>query len=173
MKNIKFLLVVLSFIIAFSGISFAQNATLTALDGSSVSLDSQKGKVVVLSVGATWLPLSKSQANVTNKLTKRYFGKDVVIYFVATDSTLEKSKNFASNSALQTFAASNKITASVLRDSDGAATLKRFNVDQLPAFVLIGKDGKMIGEAFGGVTPGADPETDLANAISQAIDKAI
>lgn len=173
MKYIKFLLVALSLIFVFSNIDFAQNATLTTIDGGSVSTGAQKGKVVVLAIGATWLPLSKNQANITNKLTKKYLGKDVVIYFVATDSNDAKSKNFASSQALQTFAVNNKMTATVLRDADGAATLKKFNVDQIPAFVLIGKDGKMIGEAFGGVTPGAQPETDLANIISQAIDKVL
>lgn len=169
MKNIKFLLVILSLMFMFASVGFAQSATLTALDGGSVSLNSQKGKVVVLAIGATWLPLSKNQAIVANKLSKKYLGKDVVIYFVATDSTSAKSKNFASNEAVQSFAANNKMTATVLRDSDGAATLKKFGVDQLPAFVVLDKDGKMIGEAFGGVTPNG--ETELANQISMAIDK--
>lgn len=169
MKNIKIFLVVFSFMMAFSSIGFAQSVSLTALNGDSVSLNSQKGKVVVLAIGATWLPLSKNQAIVTNKLSKRYAGRDVVIYFVATDSTVTKSKNFASNDELQAFAARNKMTASVLRDSDGGATLKKYKVDQIPAFVVLDKDGKIIGEAFGGVTP--NEETNLANAISQAIDK--
>ena len=171
MKNIKFLLVVFSLIFIFSSVGFAQNATLTALDGKSVSLSEQKGKVVVLAIGATWLPLSTNQAIVINQLSKKYLGKDVVIYFVATDSTAAKSKNFAGDDKLESFAVTNKMTAPILRDSDGATTLKKFNVDQLPAFVLIDKDGKMIGEAFGGVTP--KQEKNLSDAISQAIDKAL
>ncbi|MGI9036432.1 MAG: TlpA disulfide reductase family protein [Pyrinomonadaceae bacterium] len=169
MKNIKFLLIVVSLMFVFSSVNFAQNATLTALDGGSVSLGAQRGKVVVLAIGATWLPLSKNEAIVVNKLSKKYAGRDVVIYFVATDSSDAKSKNYASNAELQSFVTRNKLAASVLRDSDGAATLKKFNVDQIPAFVVLGKDGKIIGEPFGGVTP--DAETDLADKISQAIDK--
>ena len=171
MRNIKFLSIVLSLVSVFSSVGFAQSVNLPALDGGNVSLQSQKGKVVVLAIGATWLPLSKNQAIVTNQLSKKYLGKDVVIYFVATDSAMEKSKNFASNSVIQAFAVNNKITAAVLRDSDGAVTLKKYKVDQLPAFVVIDKDGKMIGEAFGGVTP--KEETNLANQIAQAVDKAL
>ena len=169
MKNIKFLSIILSLVVVFSSVGFAQSVNLPALAGGNVSLGSQKGKVVVLAIGATWLPLSKNQAIVTDKLSKKYLGKDVVIYFVATDSMAEKSKNFASNSAIQAFAVNNKITATVLRDSDGEVTLKKYKVDQLPAFIVLDKDGKMIGEAFGGVTP--NEETNLANQISQAIDK--
>ncbi|MGI8555518.1 MAG: peroxiredoxin family protein [Pyrinomonadaceae bacterium] len=169
MKNIKFLLVIFSLMFAFSSVGFAQNVTLPALAGGNVSLNSQKGKVVVLAIGATWLPLSANQAIIVNKLSKKYLGKDVVIYFVATDSTAEKSKNFASNADIQAFAARNKMSAAVLRDADGAVTLKKFDVDQLPAFVVLDKDGKAIGEPFGGVTP--NEETVLADKISQAIDK--
>lgn len=169
MKNIKNLSLVLGLILIFAGAGFAQNVNLTALDGSNVSLQSQRGKVVVLAIGATWLPLSKNQALIINKLSKKYAGRDVVIYFVATDATAEKSKNFASNTQIQEFASRNRMTAAILRDSDGAATLKKFNIDQLPAFVVLDKNGKTIGEAFGGITPNA--ETALANQISQAVDK--
>lgn len=169
MKNTKNLFAVLSLIFFLAGVSAAQNVSLTNLDGGNFSLDAQRGKVVVLAVGATWLPLSDKQAIITNKLVKKYAGRDVEIYFVATDSTAAKSKNFASNQQIQDFAARNKMTAAILRDSDGATTLKRFKIDQLPAFVVFDKNGKVIGEPFGGVTPNA--ETEMANQISQAIDK--
>ncbi len=142
MKNIKFLFVILTLTFVFSNVGKAQNVSLTTLGGDNFSLQSQKGKIVVLAVGASWLPLSKNQTLVINKLAKKYAGRDVVIYFVATDSTAAKSKNFASSEQIQTFATRNKMTASILRDSDGAATLKKFKIDQLPAFLVFDKDGK-------------------------------
>ena len=168
MKAIKNLLIVLSLIFAFSAAGFAQNLSLTSLGGENVSLQSQKGKVVVLAMGATWLPLTKSQAIVINRLAKKYAGRDVVIYFVATDSTSSKSKNFASNEDIQAFATRNKLTASILRDSDGAATLKKFKIDQLPAFIVLDKDGKPAAEPYSGLTP--DQENDLVIQISKKID---
>ena len=158
---------ILSFVFVFSMAVAAQN--LTALDGGKVNVENQNGKVVVLAIGASWLPLSTQQATITNKLAKKYAGRDVVIYFVATDSASAKSKNFASDDELNAFATRNKLTVSILRDSDGAQTLKKYGIDQLPSFVILGKDGKPATEAFGGI--GIDPKNDVSIPISQAIDR--
>lgn len=167
MKNIKNLIAVLGLVFAVSLTISAQNIGLTALDGEKINVTGQNGKIVVLAVGATWLPLSKDQAIVTNKLAKKYAGKDVVIYFVVTDSGNAKSKNFASNEEIGAFGAKNKLSVKILRDSDGLLTLKKFSIDQLPSFVILGKDGKAVGEPFGGI----DPESDISVPISKAIDK--
>jgi len=165
MKNIKSLLTVLSFIFI---LSFAVSAqTLTALDGEKVDVQNQKGKIVVLAIGASWLPLSKDQVVFTNKIAKKFAGRDVVVYFVATDSSVAKSKNYASDDEISSFAARTKLTVSVLRDSDGSQTLKKYGVDQIPSFVILGKDGKPATEAFGGI----DPKSDISVPISQAIEK--
>lgn len=169
MKNIKFLLAVLTLTIAFAGASFAQQSiSLPSLDGQSVSLENQKGKVVILALGASWLPLSANQATITTDLANKYRGKDVVLYFVTTDSTAAKSKNYASNAEIQAFATKNKLTVPVLRDSDGAVVLKTYKVDQIPAFVILDKDGKTIGEPFGGVTPSGEKE--LVKQIAMKVD---
>lgn len=165
MENIKSLLTVLSFIFVFSFAISAQN--LTALDGGRVDVENQKGKVVVLAIGASWLPLSKDQVVFTNKIAKKFAGRDVVIYFVATDSSSAKSKNYASDDEISSFATRNKLTVPVLRDSDGAQTLKKYGIDQIPSFVILGKDGKPATEAFGGI----DPKSDISVPISQAIEK--
>jgi thiol-disulfide isomerase/thioredoxin len=140
---------------------------LTSIDGEKINVTNQNGKVVLLAIGASWLPLSKDQAGFTNKLAKKFAGRDVVIYFVATDSLSEKSKNFASNADLSAFAAQTKLTVPILRDSDGAATLKKYAIDQIPSFVILGKDGKPATEAFGGL----DPKSDISIPISEAIEK--
>jgi len=165
MKNIKLLFAVLALIFTVSLNISAQ--TLTSLDGEKINISNQTGKIVVLAIGASWLPLSKDQAGFTNKLAKKFAGRDVVIYFVATDSTSEKSKNFASNDQLNAFVTRTKLTVPVLRDSEGAATLKKYGVDQIPSFVILGKDGKPVTEAFGGL----DPKSDISIPISQAIEK--
>ena len=167
MKNIKSILAVFGLLIAFSFAAQAQAVSLTSLDGEKVNVTGQNGKVVVLAVGATWLPLSKDQALIINKLAKKYAGKDVVVYFVATDSANAKSKNFASNDEISAFATKNKLGVKILRDSDGLLTLKKFAVDQLPSFVILDKTGKSIGEPFGGI----DPDSDISIPISKAIDK--
>ena len=166
MKTLKSVIVSLSLVL---GIALAVSAqtNLTSLDGSRVNVEGQPGKVVVLAIGASWLPLSDKQAEFTNALAKKYAGKNVVFYFVATDSSNAKSKNFASNDAILKFAAENKLTATILRDSDGAATLKKFNVEQVPSFVILDKSGKQVGEPFGGI----DPKYDITIPISKMINK--
>ncbi len=166
MKTLKSVIVTLGLAIAFT-ISVSAQTNLASLDGSRLNVEAQSGKVVVLAIGASWLPLSSKQAEFTNALARKYAGKNVVFYFVATDSSNAKSKNFATNEAVQKFATDNKLTATVLRDSDGAATLKKFNVEQVPSFVILDKSGKQVGDPFGGI----DPKYDITIPISKAIDK--
>lgn len=167
MKNIKLLSAIFGLVLAFSiGIS-AQNISFTSLEGDKIDLEAQKGKVVVLAIGAQWLPLSNQQAVYVNKLAKKYANRDVVFYFISADSTSEKSKNYASNDEIRKFAKENQLSVTILRDSDGAASLKTFNIDQLPSFVILDKTGKLATEPFSGL----DPKTDISIPISKEIDK--
>jgi peroxiredoxin len=146
---------------------------LQTLSGETVSLSDLKGKVVVLAIGASWLPLSKTQIITVNKLAKKYAKSEVVIYWVSTDSANPKSKNFASNEQITAFGVKNKLTAPILRDSDGLFTLKKYGVDQLPSFVILDKTGKSIGEPFAGLSTDAESESDMFVQVSGAIDKTL
>ncbi|MFL6373863.1 MAG: TlpA disulfide reductase family protein [Pyrinomonadaceae bacterium] len=172
MRTIKGFIAILSLTLLLGVGAFSQTV-LSSIGGGSVNLDAQHGKVVVLAVGASWLPLSARQVDVTNALAKKYQGKDIVFYFVATDST-RPGKNFASDEDIRKFAATNKIsTASVLRDSDGAVTFRKYDIDQVPSFVVIGKDGKLVAEPFGGLDSSPSSKYDITVPISRAIDKAL
>ncbi len=166
MLNKRFIWVVLTVAFVCAGSALAQSSlALKSLDGATVDVQAQRNKVVVLAVGASWLPLSKDQAVITNKLAKKYAGQQVVIYWVSNDSDNAKSKNYATDDQLKAFADKNKLTVSVLRDPTGQA-LKRFGADQIPAFVVLDKTGKISGTAFGGI----DPETDITPDIAARID---
>jgi thiol-disulfide isomerase/thioredoxin len=155
------------------GLSAFSQTVLQTLGGGSVDLDAQRGKVVVLAVGASWLPLSARQIDVTNTLAKKYQGRDIVFYFVATDST-RPGKNFASDEDIRKFATTNKLAVgSILRDSDGAITFRKYDIDQVPSFVVIGKDGKRVAEPFGGLDSAPNSKYDITVPISRAIDKAL
>lgn len=166
MKTIKIIAYSLALTITLTAAAFSQTV-LTSLDGNRVDVEAQKGKVVVLAVGASWLPLSAKQIEYTNVLAKKYQGKDVVFYFVATDSANAKSKNFASVDDIRKFAFANKFNGTVLRDADGDVTLKKYDIDQVPSFVILNKSGEQAGEPFGGI----DPKNDITIPISKAIDK--
>jgi thiol-disulfide isomerase/thioredoxin len=165
MRIFRILIAVFGLTVVLAVSSMAQTS-LVGLDGSRVDVEAQRGKVVIVALGASWLPLSNKQAEYTNMLAKRYTGKDVVVYFVATDSVDAKSKNYATNAQIEKFVASSKLAVPVLRDSDGAITLKRFGVDQLPSFVILDKQGNVAG-TFGGI----DPKFDITVPISKAVDK--
>lgn len=165
MRTIKSFIAIIALTVV-AGLAVSAQTPLTGLDGSRVDVQGQRGKVVILALGASWLPLSAKQAEYTNMLAKRYTGKNVVVYFVATDSLTAKSKNFASNADLEKFVAGAKLTVPVLRDADGSVTLRKFNVDQLPSFVILNKEGHVAGSAFGGI----DPKFDITVPISKAVD---
>ncbi len=169
MKNIKSLLAIFGLLIAFSFSASAQNITFTSLDGKKIDLQSQKGKVVVMAIGASWLPLSKGQADAINKLSRKYAGRDVSFFFIATDSATAKSKNFASDDDIRKFGESNKLTISILRDSDGLQTVKQYKIDQLPTFIILDKTGKLAMEPFGGIDP--NPKNDISVLLSKKIDE--
>ena len=167
MKNIKLLLAIFGLLTAFSFSAAAQNITFTSLDGEKIDLQSQKGKVVVMAIGASWLPLSKGQADAINKLSRKYAGRDVAFFFIATDSETAKSKNYASNADIRKFGESSKLSVSILRDADGLQTVKQYKVDQLPTFIILDKSGKLATEPFGGI----DPKSDISLLLSQKIDQ--
>ncbi len=142
-----------------------QNVNMRSLDGSAVSLDASRGKVVVLAIGATWLPLSREQAKIINQLQQAYGKRGVAVYFVSTESDAAKSKNFATDEQIRGFGERNKLTSGILRDTQGAS-LKAYGLDQIPSFVVIDKEGNIAGK-FSGI----DAENDLTAQISAAIDK--
>lgn len=154
-------------IIAVAAFAVSAQNNLTSLDGSRVNVEGQNGKVVILAVGASWLPLSVKQADFANALAKKYTGKNVSVYFVFTDSANPKSKNYASEADLRKFVADNKISVLVLRDSDGAATTSRYMIEQFPSFVVISKSGTQVGEPFGGI----DPKYDITVPIGKVVDR--
>ena len=167
MKNAKILTAILGLVFALTLSVSAQKLVFTSIDGEKIDIESQKGKVVVMAIGAQWLPLSDSQAEYINKLAQKYNGKDVIFYFVSTDSTAEKSKNYASDADIRKFAEKNSLTVTILRDSDGQISLKKYKIDQMPSFVILDKQGKLATSPFGGI----DPKGNIAAKLSSEIDK--
>jgi len=164
MKRTTFALI-LGLSALFAASAFGQTS-LPKLDGGTVDLQAQSGKVVVAAIGASWLPLSGKHAEYANALAKKYAGKNVVFYYIVTDSSNSKSKNFASDEAVRKFAAANKLNITILRDSDGQAIMRKFRVDQVPSFLILDRTGIQSGEAFGGI----DPKFDITVPISKKID---
>ena len=141
---------------------------LPKLSGGTVSAESLRGKVVVLAVAASWLPLSQDQAKGINRLVTTYTPKNVEFFWVFTDSGNAKSKNYASDADLLNFAKTNSLRINLLRDSDGVE-MKKLGVSQVPAFVILDKSGSK----FGTLIEGIDPETNSTAKIEKGIDDAL
>lgn len=154
-------------LIAVPFVSFAQaqapDFSLRAIDGPAVTSESLRGEVVVLAFGASWLPLTRNQMEGLKKLADQYAARGVAVYWVSTESDSPKSKNFVSDDELRVLGRKYKI--SVLRDADGAVS-RRLSVDQLPATVIINKQGQ-VAATLGGL----DPTADLARQVAERLDK--
>jgi peroxiredoxin len=139
--------------------------SLRSIDGQNVSAESLRGEVVVLAFGASWLPLSRTQLQGIRKLADKYSERGVVVYWVSTDSESPKSKNYASDEQLRAFAKKYGLNVTVLRDPEGKIS-RQFKVDQLPAFVILDKQGNTAGEPIGGL----DPEGNLAEQLAKPLE---
>ena len=154
-----------------TSVALAQNParadfSLRSIDGQTVTSDSLRGEIVVLAFGASWLPLSKTQLQGVRKLADEYSNRGVVVYWVSTESDDSKSKNFASDDQLRSFANKYGLKVTVLRDLDGGVS-KKFGVDQLPSIVILDKQGNMVDGPIGGL----DPSGNLAAQLASRLDK--
>ena len=141
----------------------APDFSLRAVDGPAVTSESLRGEVVVLAFGASWLPLTKNQMEGLKKLADQYAARGVAVYWISTESDSPKSKNFVSDEELRDLG--RKYKMSVLRDPDGPVS-RRLAVDQLPATVIINKQGQ-VAATVGGL----DPSADLAKQLAERLDK--
>lgn len=137
--------------------------SLRAIDGAAVTSESLRGEIVVLAFGASWLPLTRNQMEGLKKLADQYAARGVAVYWVTTESDSPKSKNFVSDEELRELGRKYKI--SVLRDPEGPVS-RRLAVDQLPATVILNKQGQ-IAATLGGL----DPSADLAKQLAERLDK--
>lgn len=114
----------------------APTFTLRNLKGETVSLESLKGKVVVVDFWATWCgPCISSFPGMQRAQNAHQDRGDVVFLFVDTwENGTEKEKN------AQAFIDKNKYTFNVLMDNDNEVVGK-YKVEGIPTKFIIGRDG--------------------------------
>jgi peroxiredoxin len=146
------------------------NFSLKTVDGGAITSEMLRGEVVVLAFGASWLPISREQVQGVQKLADEYAARDVRVYWVSTDSESPRSKNYATDGQLREFARRNGLKIAVLRDPDGEL-FKRMGVErnQLPAIVILDKQGNIAGPPIGGFDP--DPEHSLVAQLAPRLNK--
>ena len=173
----SFVAATISILLALSSVAFTPLATaaatspavdfsLRSIDGQTISSDSLRGEVVVLAFGASWLPLSRKQAQGLRKLADNYAGRGVAVYWVSTESESPKSKNYASDEQLRAFSRKYEMNVTVLRDPD-AKVSRQLGIDQIPAIVILDKQGNVYGEPINGL----DPQGKLIDQLAPRLDK--
>lgn len=122
--------------------------TLRSTDGRAVNLADAKGKIIVLSFGGTWLPMTSKELPALQKLADRYATRGVQVYWVSINSDKQGARNYAADADLQAFAQKNNFKLTVLRDPDQQA-YKAFGLDAVPTIVILNRDGKLVHKHVG------------------------
>ena len=135
-------------LLALTATAQAPQVTLKTIDDRAVSLSEWQGKVVVLSFGATWVPLAAKELPALQKLADRYATRGVQVYWVSVNSATPGAKGYSSSADLGAFAEKNGFRNRVLRDPEKAAN-RAFGVDALPTVVILNKDGQVARKVVG------------------------
>lgn len=105
------------------------------LDGKQFTLESLKGKYVVIDVWATWCGPCKTQSPYFEKFALKY--KKENIAFVALSSDQNKQKWF-----IEAKSKSKSVAQLILNNGDQFS--KDYNVESIPRFILIDPDGNFV-----------------------------
>ena len=165
-RKLKAILSAVALTIVFAVTASAQqNFTFTTLEGQSLSLAAQHGKVVVLLFSGTQDPQCRDAMQSLGSLAERYQGKPVSIYWVSVNSQAE-----ASNDQLKQACGP---VGSVIVARDTNQAFKQFGGKrpQLPTVVVLNQQGQPQGQPRGGFNPNSDFVNDLAAIIDGLLAK--
>ncbi len=116
--------------------------SVAAMDGSTVSLSSFKGKVVLLNFWATWCPPCREEIPSMMKLNERMAGKPFQMLCVSVDE--------GGKAAVQEFFASSGFSLPAYLDLNGAGA-KTYGLTGVPESYLIDKKGVLVKKVIGGL----------------------
>jgi peroxiredoxin len=151
-------------LLANAVVAQAPNVTLRGVDGSSFSVAENKGKVIVLSFGATWVPMTSKELPALQKLVNAH--PKASFYWVSTNAAKAGEKNFAADADLQAFATKYGLKIPVLRDADKAA-YRAFGLTSLPSLIVIDQAGNIKLKHEGFDPDQAEPFGDVSQVINQ------
>lgn len=132
-------------------------ATLS-LDGDSVSLAKNRGKVVLLNIWATWCHPCRAEIPELVAIHAHYQSRGLEMIGVSVD-------NEGTDDAIRSFIADFKMTFPIWRDPDERTTAL-FRTVGVPSTYLIDKEGVLRWRKIGPIAPN---DTSLTNAIERAL----
>jgi peroxiredoxin len=133
-----------------------------SIDGDSVSLSAQRGKVVLLNVWATWCHPCRDEIPELLVLYDKYQPRGLELVGVSIDAT-------GSDDAIRSFMNNFRMTYPVWRDPDERVSAE-FLVVGVPATFLIDRSGTLRWKKTGRVRPG---DSSLASEIENALGDAV
>lgn len=128
----------------------ARDIVLTDMSGKQVSLDSFKGKTVVLNFWATWCPPCRGEMPEFDELNKEFqkTGEAVLLAVNLTDGKRETPERVAE------FLRETGYSMTVLLDEKQEAA-SFFGVRYIPTTFILDKDGRLAGQIQGATTKDA------------------
>lgn len=149
-----------------SGLAHAQSKPiswkLTSVGGEVVPVDRFRGKVVVVSFGATWCPPCREELPALQELAERYQSKGVQVIWISVDDQK------VSNAQLREFAGRLGLKIPVLRDPDTSAYAE-VGDGSLPTQVIIDRGGKLVGSPQVGFSNRATFVSDMSARLDRVL----
>lgn len=115
----------------------APTFTLKDTSGKTVSLQDFKGKIVYMDFWASWCGPCMREAPYAVKLQEQFAGKDIVFLYVSTDEDDESWKKAIRTKNLQK-------GVHLISKKSAENVQDKYDVDGIPSYFLIGRDGKII-----------------------------
>lgn len=130
----------------------------TSLEGDSVSLAAQRGKVVLLNIWATWCHPCRTEIPELRAVHARYRDRGFELIGVSVDAD-------GQDDAIRSFTQDYQMAFPIWRDPDERISTLFLAVG-VPATYLIDRDGVLRWRRTGPITPG---DTSLTAAIERAL----
>jgi peroxiredoxin len=111
----------------------APDFTLHAMSGPNMSLQAQRGRVVMVNFWATWCAPCRQEMPQLNRLYQKYRSSGFVLLGVNVDDDPSKAAEVATKLG---------VTFPVLLDADKRVS-KLYDLNTMPSTVIIDRDGKV------------------------------
>ncbi|HVF87420.1 MAG TPA: TlpA disulfide reductase family protein [Pyrinomonadaceae bacterium] len=119
---------------------------LKSLDGKTYNLEGMRGKVVLVSFGATWCVPCAWELAAIEELKDEFKDKPVEFLWVSVETKQE-----ASNALLKHYSKTQQLTIPVLRDFDRTTFAQFSDRVRIPLVVFFDQKGKFIAPAHRGM----------------------
>ena len=124
---------------------------LQGLDGKVYDLSEERGRVVLVSFGATWCTSCTAELRALEELLQEFHDKPVKFFWVSIERPEE-----VTDSKLKRYARERRVTFPVLRDTGKMVFLQFSERLRLPMIIFLGKDGKVDAPVQFGMQTSAD-----------------